>query len=184
MRYFIPVIVYTKILETPVGGLFAAANDAGVFLLDYLNRRGGLDRMKEKVSKKWKCIYVEKAHPVLSELEQQLNDYFDHKRNQFDLPLCFSGTDFQQQVFTALSAIPYGATISYQQLAREMQMPTAIRAIAKANGENNLAILVPCHRVVASSGLLTGYSGGVEIKKWLLDFEHGRPNLPLQPALF
>jgi len=98
--------------------------------------------------------------------------------------LHLSGTEFQQQVFTALKQIPYGQTISYQQLARQMNNPLAVRAIAKANGENCLSILIPCHRVIASSGLLTGYSGGIEAKKWLLDFEQGRPNTPLQSLLF
>lgn len=164
--------------------MFAAANEQGVFIFDFVERKGGLDKIKDRVAKKWKAIFTEKPHNSLELLEQQLTEFFSSSRQQFDLTLHFSGTEFQQQVFTALFKIPFGQTISYQQLAKQMNNPLAIRAIAKANGENCLAILIPCHRVIASNGLLTGYSGGIEAKKWLLDFEQGRPNTPLQSSLF
>lgn len=164
--------------------MFAAANEQGVFIFDFMHRKGGIEKIKDRVAKKWAAIFVEKSHQTLKVLEHQLAEYFSNKRQIFELELHFSGTEFQQQVFTALSLIPYGQTISYQQLARQMNNPLAVRAIANANGENCLSILIPCHRVIASSGLLTGYSGGIEAKKWLLDFEQGRPNTPLQSLLF
>lgn len=164
--------------------MFAAANEHGIFIFDFVERKGGIDKIKERVAKKWSAIFVEKPHQCLDILEQQLEEYFKATRQIFELKLNFSGTEFQQQVFTALNNIPFGQTISYQQLARQMNNPLAVRAIAKANGENCFAILIPCHRVIASSGLLTGYSGGIEVKKWLLNFEQGRPNTPLQPSLF
>lgn len=164
--------------------MFAAANEQGIFIFDFVDRKGGIDKIKDRVAKKWQAIFVEKPHKSLRILEQQVHDYFIGKRQVFELQFNFSGTEFQQQVFNTLLQIPFGQTISYQQLARQMNHPLAIRAIAKANGENCLAIIVPCHRVIASNGLLTGYSGGIEAKKYLLDFEQGRPNTPLQSSLF
>lgn len=164
--------------------MFAAANEQGVFIFDFVARKGGIDKIKDRVAKKWSAIFVQKPHQSLELLEQQLSEYFNEKRQDFELQLHYSGTEFQQQVFASLTNIPFGHTITYQQLARQMNSPLAIRSIAKANGENCLAILIPCHRVIASSGLMTGYSGGIEAKKWLLDFEQGRPNTPLQPSLF
>lgn len=178
------LILYTKNIETPIGTLFAAANEQGIFIFDFMHRKGGIEKIKDRVAKKWTAIFVEKAHKSIDLLELQLQEYFAAQRQSFELQLHLSGTEFQQQVFTALTQIPYGQTISYQQLARQMNNPLAVRAIAKANGENCLSILIPCHRVIASSGLLTGYSGGIEAKKWLLDFEQGRPNTPLQSLLF
>lgn len=184
MQEIQPLILYTKNIETPIGTMFAAANEQGVFIFDFVERKGGLHKIKDRVAKKWKAIFIEKPHTSLDILELQLSEYFANKRQNFEFTLHFSGTEFQQQVFTALSQIPFGQTISYQQLARQMNNPLAIRAIAKANGENCLAILIPCHRVIAANGLLTGYSGGIEVKKWLLNFEQGRPNTPLQSLLF
>jgi AraC family transcriptional regulator of adaptative response/methylated-DNA-[protein]-cysteine methyltransferase len=179
-----PVILYTQIIETPIGAMFAAVNEDGIYIFDYVERKGGLAKIQDRVAKKWSAIYVQKKHAQHEALEQQLQAYFKQERHNFDLPLHLSGTEFQQQVFRSLQAIPYSKTISYQQLSLQMNRPQATRAIAKANGENCLAILIPCHRVIASNGLLTGYSGGIEVKKWLLDFEQGRPNMPLQPSLF
>lgn len=184
LRQIRHLILYTKNIETPVGLIFAAANEQGIFIFDFVERQGGLDKIKQRIVKHWKAVFVEKQHSSIRILEQQVSEYFENKRQKFDLQLKFSGTEFQQQVFAALSQIPFGQTISYQQLAKQMNNPLAIRAIAKANGENCLAILIPCHRVIASNGLLTGYSGGIEAKKWLLDFERGRPNTPLQSSLF
>jgi O-6-methylguanine DNA methyltransferase len=181
---FCLVILYTKYVETPVGSMFAAANEQGVFMFDFVDRKGGLDKVKQRIAKSWKAVFVEKKHPSINVVEQQVAEYFDSKRQEFDFRLMFSGTAFQQEVFAALAQIPFGQTISYQQLAKQMNCPLAIRAIAHANGANCLAILVPCHRVIASNGLLTGYSGGIEAKKWLLDFEGGRPNAPVQSSLF
>lgn len=178
------MILSVTYIETPIGTMFAAANEQGIFIFDFVERKGGLDKIKERVARKWTAFFVEQAHEQLRILEQQVQEYYATTRQVFELNLCFSGTDFQQEVFRNLLEIPYGKTIAYQQLACHMNHPLAIRAIAKANGENCLAILVPCHRVIASNGLLTGYSGGIDNKKWLLDFEQGRPNTPLQSSLF
>jgi methylated-DNA-[protein]-cysteine S-methyltransferase len=102
---------------------------------------------------------------------QQLQDYFDGKRQTFDLKLDPQGTDFQRQVWNGLLMIPYGETISYGQLAQRIGKPSAVRAVGAANGQNPLPIIVPCHRVIGSNGTLTGYAGGLHIKKLLLDLE-------------
>jgi methylated-DNA-[protein]-cysteine S-methyltransferase len=110
---------------------------------------------------------------VFAETGRQLNEYFAGKRRDFDLPLAFHGTPFQQRVWTALREIPYGETVSYGKLADELGQPSAARAVGLANGKNPISVIVPCHRVVGSTGGLTGYGGGLERKRYLLDFERG-----------
>jgi len=111
------------------------------------------------------------AHPLLDRCALQLNEYFAGVRKVFDLPLGQGGTDFQQKVWDLLYAIPFGKTISYNDLARQYGDLKAIRAVASANGRNNLSIIVPCHRVIGSNRSLTGYAGGLWRKRWLLDHE-------------
>ena len=110
-------------------------------------------------------------HPLLIQCARQLDEYFQGLRKQFDLPLCQDGTAFQVKVWDLLCQIPYGKTISYLHLARQYGDLKAIRAVASANGKNNLAIIVPCHRVIGSNQSLTGYAGGIWRKKWLLEHE-------------
>lgn len=111
------------------------------------------------------------ATPVLAEGVKQLDEYFAGKRKVFDLPLNQPGSDFQHEVWNCLLGIGYAQTITYAQQSKIMNSPLAIRAIAAANGKNNLWIVVPCHRVVGSDGSLTGYAGGLWRKQWLLDHE-------------
>lgn len=118
--------------------------------------------------------------PVLQEAVTQLQDYFDGKRTHFDLKLNPAGTDFQQKVWKGLCEIPFGKTMSYLELAKQLGDVKAIRAVASANGKNPLWIVVPCHRVIGTDGSLTGYAGGLWRKKWLL--EHENPST--QQSLF
>jgi O-6-methylguanine DNA methyltransferase len=111
------------------------------------------------------------ADPVLSLAREQLDAYFDTRLTRFDLPLEPRGTDFQLRVWQSLRAIPYGETISYAELARRIDNPKAVRAVGAANGRNPLMIVVPCHRVIGADGSLTGFGGGIERKRWLLDHE-------------
>ena len=116
----------------------------------------------------------EPAHstdPLLLEAADQLTAYFDGELREFDLPLAPRGTDFQRRVWDAVSAIPYGATASYSEIAAEVCTPAACRAVGAANGRNPLAIVVPCHRVIGAAGALTGYGGGLDRKRALLDLE-------------
>jgi methylated-DNA-[protein]-cysteine S-methyltransferase len=117
----------------------------------------------------------EDAHPVLDETARQLEAYFAGKRTAFELPLRFRGTPFQQAVWTALCAIPFGEVRSYAEIARTIGKPDAVRAVGAANGRNPISIVAPCHRVVGSGGALTGFAGGIAAKQWLLD--HERPTL-------
>ena len=115
------------------------------------------------------------APPLLLDCAQQLYEYFGGARKIFELPLSQEGTAFQQSVWQQLLAIPFGQTISYLQLARRINNPKSIRAVGTTNGKNQLAIIVPCHRVIGSNGTLTGYAGGIWRKRWLL--EHERTDL-------
>lgn len=107
----------------------------------------------------------------LAPVRTQLERYFSGELQDFDLPLAAPGTAFQQRVWAALRAIPYGQTISYGELAQRIDQPTAARAVGLANGQNPIAIIVPCHRVIGAKGALTGYAGGIERKRWLLAHE-------------
>jgi len=109
--------------------------------------------------------------PILKETIKQLNEYFGKERKKFDLPLSLHGTDFQIKVWNALMKIPYGETWSYAQLAAAVGNPKACRAVGMANNKNPIAIIIPCHRVIGSDGSLTGYAGGLKIKKLLLESE-------------
>ena len=110
-------------------------------------------------------------HPLLQACKVQLDEYFSGQRKQFQMPLKQDGTEFQNKVWNLLYQIPYGKTISYNELAKQYGDLKAIRAVASANGKNNLAIIVPCHRVIGSNHTLVGYAGGLWRKKWLLDHE-------------
>jgi methylated-DNA-[protein]-cysteine S-methyltransferase len=107
----------------------------------------------------------------LASVREQLTAYFDGTLTEFDLPLTFEGTSFQQRVWQELTRIPFGTTISYAELARRVGKPGAARAVGSANGRNPISVVVPCHRVIGASGKLTGYGGGLERKRWLLDHE-------------
>ncbi|HEX4219029.1 MAG TPA: methylated-DNA--[protein]-cysteine S-methyltransferase, partial [Acidimicrobiales bacterium] len=109
-----------------------------------------------------------------ADVTDQLYGYFDGSRARFEVPMSFVGTEFQQRVWSALCDIPYGHTVSYGQLAEAIGNPAASRAVGLANGRNPIGIIVPCHRVVGSTGHLTGYGGGLERKQFLLDFERSR----------
>jgi methylated-DNA-[protein]-cysteine S-methyltransferase len=108
---------------------------------------------------------------ILAAAREQLVAYFDMRLTQFDLPLEPRGTEFQQRVWESLRVIPFGETISYAELARRVGNPKAVRAVGGANGRNPLMIVVPCHRVIGADGSLTGFGGGIERKRWLLDHE-------------
>ena len=154
-------------LQTPVGELKLVASDAGLRAVlwpqDELSRRVVLPAATENTT-----------HPILSAAARQLTEYFAGTRQAFALPLEFHGTEFQFNVWRALREIPFGATRSYGELAAALGNPAAVRAVAAAIGRNPLSIVAPCHRVVGKSGQLTGFAGGLEAKRWLLDWESVR----------
>lgn len=163
-----PILV-TRIL-TPLGPMLAAGSDAGLCLLEFADRKM-LPKQFERISKLFAQPILPGTHPVLSEAAEQIEQYFSGERTEFTLPLRLDGTPFQEQVWKLLEAIPYGQTSSYGQLAEQLGKPTASRAVGRTNGDNRLAIVVPCHRVVRSDGHLCGYAGGLWRKKWLLEHE-------------
>ncbi len=118
--------------------------------------------------------YEEKTSEIIQEAGKQLDEYFSGKRTVFYIPLLFAGTEFQKSVWHKLLEIPYGTTLSYGELAKQLGVPKAVRAVANANGANAISIFVPCHRVIGSNRSLTGYAGGLEAKKRLLSLETGQ----------
>ena len=176
-------MIYTTRIKTPVGDMIAGATDDGICLLDYEYRKM-MPTIKKRVSNYLKSDFEEKYHPLFEELRTQLQEYFTGELQEFDLPLVFSGTDFQQAVWKALLQIPYGKTRTYMEQAKLLGDVNAIRAVARANGENCLGIIIPCHRVVGSDGSLTGYAGGLRAKKWLLDHEAKIAGAAVQQAMF
>jgi methylated-DNA-[protein]-cysteine S-methyltransferase len=155
-------------IDSPVGPLLLAASDAGLHAIGFPAAKHPARRGPD-----WR----EGAHPLLHEAKRQLGEYFDGRRRAFDLPLAPAGTDFQRQVWQALATIPYGATISYAQLAARVGNPRAMRAVGAANGRNPLPIVLPCHRVIGADGSLTGFGGGLDTKRFLLELEGALPRL-------
>ena len=159
-------MIITKHITTPLGKMIAGATDEGICLFDFEFRKM-MPAIRKRISSFLQDDFVEGEHELIEQLQGQINEYFKGDRQQFDLPLLLTGTAFQQKVWEALHTIPYGSTRSYMQQTKVLGDEKAIRAVARANGENCLAIIVPCHRVVGSDGSLTGYAGGLKAKKWL-----------------
>ena len=113
----------------------------------------------------------EKETPIIKKCHQQLMEYFNQERTHFNLPLAINGTDFQNKVWNALMDIPYGSTCSYKDIALKINNEKAVRAVGLANNKNYIPIIIPCHRVIGTSGKLVGYAGGLEMKQYLLDLE-------------
>jgi O-6-methylguanine DNA methyltransferase len=157
--------------------MLALASSAGLCLLEFVDGTQGLERELAQVHAA-RGPAADGPSAVLDRLQAQLDDYFTGQRQQFDVPFDWVGTPFQMRVWRALLAIPYGATWRYAQEAEYIGQPTATRAVAAANGQNKIAVVVPCHRVIGSDGALTGYGGGLPRKRWLLDLERGHAAVP------
>jgi AraC family transcriptional regulator, regulatory protein of adaptative response / methylated-DNA-[protein]-cysteine methyltransferase len=157
-------------IETPLGPMLAIAGDEGLELLEFVDRRA-LETELRELARKWKRAIVPGDHPILRPTEDQLREYFAGTRRTFDIPLKLQGSAFQIAAWRALCEIPYGETRSYADMARRVGSAGAVRAIGRANGQNRLCIVVPCHRVVQADGSLCGYGGGRWRKQWLLDHE-------------
>lgn len=159
---------YYKEMDSPVGRLKLVASDKGLAAILWENDKP--NRVKVRT-------YTENnTHPVLLEVEVQLNEYFAGTRTSFSLELDPVGTDFQKAVWNILSTIPYGETRTYMGIAKQLGNAKAVRAVGAANGRNPISIVVPCHRVIGSSGELTGFAGGLEAKAALLSLEGVKNN--------
>jgi methylated-DNA-[protein]-cysteine S-methyltransferase len=158
-------VIYRHV-DSPVGPLLIAGNDAGLQLIEFHAPRHPMPRGDD-----WR----EGDHAVLQQAQTQLVEYFSGRRRCFDLPLAPHGTDFQRQVWWELANIPFGGTISYAELAMRLGRPTATRAVGAANGRNPIPIVLPCHRVIGADGSLTGFGGGLPTKQFLLQLEGALP---------
>jgi methylated-DNA-[protein]-cysteine S-methyltransferase len=141
-------------VDTPIGTLWLSRDEHGLSRVEFHGDPG-----------------ARSDDPLVAEAEAQLTAYFAGERTRFELPLSPRGTEFQRSVWAAVGAIPYGATTTYSALAASLGRPAAFRAVGAANGRNPLAVIVPCHRVIGAAGALTGYGGGLDRKRALLDLE-------------
>ena len=163
--------LYKINIDTELGDMTAIATDAGICLLDFSDNKT-LELKIRQLQNTLKTEIIEDSNPHLDHLLLELTEYFEGKRKIFDVSLDLIGTDFQKEVWLSLNKIPYGETISYLEQARLLGKPSAVRAVANANGKNKISIILPCHRVVGWDGSLTGYGGGLWRKKRLLEMEN------------
>ncbi|WP_411348515.1 bifunctional transcriptional activator/DNA repair enzyme AdaA [Paenibacillus sp. WLX2291] len=157
-------------LDTPLGPMIAIADEQALVLLEFVDRRG-LEREVERLRLRTGSAIIPGMNDVIELIEQELEQYFAGTSLHFSTPIRMIGSPFQQSVWQELMQIPVGETRSYQGIALQLGRPTASRAVARANGSNQLAIIIPCHRVITSSGELGGYAGGLTRKDWLLNHE-------------
>lgn len=163
-------------IETPIGRLLGGATQEAVVLLEF--DRKVLEDQLRTLRKRFSMPAEFGGNAMIDRLRRQLAEYFSGDRHDFDLPLRYPGTGFQEKVWELLRQIPYGQTRSYRELASQIGATRACRAVGTANGMNRIAIVIPCHRVVGADGTLTGYGGGLWRKQLLLDLERGRRELP------
>lgn len=157
-------------LDTPLGPMLAIANDKSLYLLEFVDRRG-LEREIERLRKKTKSAIIPGHAEPIDSINKELQLYFAGKLKHFQTPLFLLGSPFQRYVWDELVKIPPGETRSYAEIAKNIGRPSAFRAVAQANGSNQLAIIIPCHRVINTNGELGGYAGGLSRKAWLINHE-------------
>lgn len=179
MRHQRPMTTFFHTMPSPVGELLLTAEDSGLTRV-WFDREGRGHRPADG----WHPLERAggAAARVLADARAQLDAYFAGELTAFDLPLAGRGTPFQERVWTALRGIPFGEAVSYAEVARRIGEPAAVRAVGHANGRNPLPVIVPCHRVIGADGSLTGFGGGIERKRWLLEHEgvlRGTETLPL-----
>jgi len=165
-------IVNITHIETDLGIMIAGATDKGICMFEFADYKLIDLEFKQLVSI-FKAPLVQGDNPYFGLLRGQLEEYFKGERRIFDIPLDLAGTEFQKQVWLSLLKIPYGSTTTYAKQAELLGKPSAVRAVANANGKNKISIILPCHRVIGADGTLTGYGGGIWRKKKLLEFEQG-----------
>jgi AraC family transcriptional regulator of adaptative response/methylated-DNA-[protein]-cysteine methyltransferase len=163
------MITITRI-TTPLGPMLAGATDKGICLFEFADRRM-LETQLTRIRKIFKAELISGSSHRFDVLNEQMEEYFAGKRKEFTFPLVIDGTPFQEKVWKALLEIPYGETRSYKDQAKMIGNPKAVRAVANANGDNRIAIIIPCHRVIGANGKLVGYGGGLWRKKYLLNLE-------------
>lgn len=156
--------------QSPCGVLLLGSIGDKLCLCDWRTEKHSA-RVDNRLKRMWNAEFEEGTSAVIESARQQLDEYFAGKRQTFDIPLLFIGTDFQKTVWSELLKIPFGTSVSYGEVARRIGRPAAVRAVANANGANPMSIFVPCHRVIGSDRSLTGYGGGLGSKQRLLELE-------------
>jgi len=170
-------IVYS-FFKSPLGEMIGGASEQGVCLLEWVDR-GGLDRIRERMQKRYQIPTAEGTNRHVEQLERELALYFDRKLKKFGVSIDVKGTPFERQVWDVLLSISHGTTKSYGDVAKLIGKPRASRAVGRANGANYLGIVIPCHRVIEADGSLRGYGGGLWRKRYLLALEAGVEQLPV-----
>ena len=160
-------------IQTPLGAMIAIANDDSLCLLEFADRRM-METQLRTLQRLFRCTLTPGNNDILRSIESELDLYFKGDLKSFSTPIAYPGSAFQTAIWDRLKAIPYGETLSYRDMARDLGFPDAQRAVGKANGDNRLAIVIPCHRVIRSDGTLCGYGGGLWRKKRLLELEAGQ----------
>lgn len=159
--------MYYSYLDSPVGPLLLAGDGEALRMISFSRGKKSRDANPE-----W-----ERRDDAFGQARRELAEYFAGQRREFTVPIRPEGTPFQRAVWSALETIPYGATRAYRDIAEQIGRPSATRAVGMANGSNPLPIVVPCHRVIGANGSLTGFGGGIETKRFLLDLERSRSGL-------
>lgn len=163
------IVTINRILTT-LGPMIAGATEKGLCLLEFADRRM-LETQFKRLTRLLKCSFVIGNNKYIDQVSQEISQYFEGTLKSFKVPLLLPGTDFQISVWEELRKIPFGITTSYEDIAKRINNPKGIRAVATANGDNRIAIIIPCHRVIGKDGKLHGYGGGLWRKKWLLEHE-------------
>ena len=163
-------IILINRLTTPLGPMFVCASDQGVCLLEFTDRKM-LETEFKDLQQKFNAEILIGENEHIKQLKKELKEYFDGQRKEFQVSIDTPGTDFQKAIWKALKEIPFGTTSTYEQQAKKLNKPKAIRAVGRANGLNKISIILPCHRIIGKNGDLMGYGGGIERKKWLIEFE-------------
>jgi len=157
--------------KTSIGELILGSSNQKLCLLDYRYRKTR-QRVDNRLQKGLMANYIEKDDSLLFETRTQLDEYLSGIRHDFTIPLQMVGSEFQKSVWKALLKVPYGATSTYSNIAKNINNTKAVRAVASANGANSISIIIPCHRIIGSNGKLVGYAGGLPVKKKLLSLEN------------
>jgi AraC family transcriptional regulator of adaptative response/methylated-DNA-[protein]-cysteine methyltransferase len=174
-------VVHMTRMMTPLGPMLAAATEKAICLLEFADRRM-LELQLRRVRSHFNAFFLAASNSVLDRLQSELERYFEGTLQQFTVPVVVPGSEFQRSVWQKLLEIPYGQTVSYTEIAIALGAPRSVRAVARANGDNRIAILIPCHRVIGANGDLTGYGGGLWRKKRLLELEVSTRELRPDPV--
>jgi AraC family transcriptional regulator, regulatory protein of adaptative response / methylated-DNA-[protein]-cysteine methyltransferase len=167
------------LISTPLGDMIAVADAQGLYVLDFVGNRNG-DRKIVQLQKKLNAVIESGRNAILELITKELQEYFAGGLQDFTTPFYLQGSAFQLKAWDYLTTVPYGTVATYAQEAVAIGNAQAHRAVGNANGKNNLAIIVPCHRIIGSGGKLCGYAGGIDRKEWLIAHEGKNPICPLQ----